>query len=231
MDRRLRGAIREGIGTRNERFVNFDWASVRRLAGAPRHPPTAACYAGRVTSSAGRAATYADLVALPEGVLGQIIDGELHALPRPSLRHTRAASTLAGQLDSSFDRGLDGPGGWVFLFEPELHLGNDVVVPDVAGWRRERLPEIPDAPWLELAPDWACEVLSPSSVAIDRVRKLRLYARERVGWYWIIEPIAHTLEVYRLGDDGAYVVDATFDGAEPIRARPFEAISLTLDRL
>jgi Uma2 family endonuclease len=175
-------------------------------------------------------ATYEDLLALPENVVGQIIDGELIALPRPALRHARVATTLSAQLDGPFDRGTGGPGGWLFLIEPELHFGADVVVPDLAAWRRERLAEVPDAPWLELAPDWVCEVLSPSTASLDRVKKMRVYARERVGWYWILDPAARTLEVFRLGEEGSYVVDAAFDGAALVRARPFDASELEIAR-
>ncbi|NUO48107.1 MAG: Uma2 family endonuclease [Polyangiaceae bacterium] len=175
-------------------------------------------------------ATYEDLLALPENVVGQIIDGELIALPRPALRHARVATTVSTQLGHAFDRGADGPGGWLFLIEPELRFGADVVVPDLAAWRRERLDEVPDAPWLELAPDWVCEVLSPSTASLDRVKKMRVYARERITWYWILDPIARTLEVFRLGEDGSYVVDAAFDGTASVRARPFDAIELELTR-
>jgi Uma2 family endonuclease len=178
-----------------------------------------------MASSVPKEATYADLEALPEDVVGQIIDGELIALPRPALKHQRLASALAGQLDGPFDRGAGGPGGWLFLYEPELHFARNVVVPDLAGWRRERLPEVPDEPWLTLAPDWVCEIVSPSSVSVDRVKKLRLYAHERVEWYWIVEPIAKTLEVLRLVGE-TYMVDATFDAEDVIAARPFEAIEL-----
>lgn len=173
-------------------------------------------------------ATYEDLLALPENVVGQIIDGELIALHRPALRHARIATTLCGQLDGPFDRGKGGPGGWLFLIEPELHFGADVVVPDLAAWRRERLAEVPDAPWLELAPDWVCEVLSPSTASLDRVKKLCVYARERVAWYWIVDPAARTCEVFRLGDSGSYIVGAAYDGAGPLRARPFDAIEIEI---
>jgi Uma2 family endonuclease len=175
-------------------------------------------------------ATYEDLLALPENVVGQIIDGELIALPRPALRHARVATTVSEQLGGPFDRGAGGPGGWLFLIEPELHFGKDVVVPDVAAWRRERLAEVPDAPWLELAPDWVCEVLSPSTASLDRVKKMRVYARERVALYWIVDPVALTLEVFRLGEGDSYVVDAAFDGTGPIRARPFDAIEIAIER-
>src|SRR6187200_1309348 len=105
---------------------------------------------------------YAELAALPSHLVGQIIDGVLHTQPRPALRHAQAASVLGEELGPPFKRGRGGPGGWIILDEPELHLGRNILVPDLAGWRRERMPEVPDAAWFELAPDWACEVISPS---------------------------------------------------------------------
>ncbi|MCL2777658.1 MAG: Uma2 family endonuclease, partial [Polyangiaceae bacterium] len=99
-------------------------------------------------------ATYADLEALPPNMVGEILHGVLYAFPRPASRHARATSILGGELIAPFDRGKGGPGGWILLDEPELHFGADVLVPDIAGWRRERMPEMPDAPWFALAPDW-----------------------------------------------------------------------------
>lgn len=177
-----------------------------------------------------REATYADLEALPEGVTGQIVDGALYTHARPSLAHARASSMLGVELGGPFDRGRGGPGGWWILDEPELHLGRDVVVPDLAGWRRERLPAMPDAAHLELAPDWLCEVLSPSTVALDRVKKLALYLRERVGHVWFVDPAARTLEI--LSHDGArYTLTASFEGEGAVRAPPFDAVELELGTL
>lgn len=119
-------------------------------------------------------ATYSDLLALPPNVVGQLIDGVVHAHPRPATPHALASSALGEELGPPFKRGRGGPGGWILLDEPELHLGEDVVVPDLAGWRRERLPEVKDVPALTLAPDWICEVLSPSTAGIDRVEKMEI---------------------------------------------------------
>jgi Uma2 family endonuclease len=175
-------------------------------------------------------ATYADLEALPPHVTGQLIDGELVALPRPALAHATAATTLSGELVPPFQRGRGGPGGWIFWFEPELHLGAEVLVPDLAGWRRERVPEVPAAAFMTLAPDWVCEVVSPASASVDRIRKPRIYAREGVGHYWVIDPLARTLEVLRL-DGLTYRIEAAFEGDDPVRAAPFEAIELDLSAL
>jgi len=128
-----------------------------------------------------RPATYADLQALPEHVVGELISGELHISPRPAAPHTVAASRLGGGLSGPFDEGRGGPGGWIILDEPELHFGEDVLVPDLAGWRRERMPRPPRAAAFTLAPDWVCEVLSPSTAALDRGIKLPVYGREACG--------------------------------------------------
>ncbi len=172
-------------------------------------------------------ATYADIEALPDHLVGEILDGELHASPRPRLRHAVAATRLTGRLSPPFDDGLGGPGGWWILIEPELHLGEDIVVPDLAGWRRERLPEIPDAPHLELAPDWVCEILSPSTERLDRGLKLRIYAREKVPHAWLINPGTRTLEVLRLQGE-EWLIASVHSEADSVRAEPFEAVELDL---
>jgi Uma2 family endonuclease len=172
-------------------------------------------------------ATYADLEALPPHVVGEIIAGELHISPRPAGPHAMAASRLGSELMSPFDRGRDGPGGWILLFEPELHLGGDVLVPDFAGWRRERMPQPPRTAAFTLAPDWLCEVLSPSTAMLDRAIKLPAYAREGVRYVWLVDPELRTLEVFRL--DGAYYsLLATHAGQSCVRAEPFEAFELEL---
>lgn len=128
-----------------------------------------------------RAATYEDLCRVPDHLIAEILDGELFATPRPALPHARTGSLLGVEIGGPFDQGRGGPGGWWILDEPELHLGPDIVVPDLAGWTRQRLAAIPNAAFMTLPPDWACEVLSPSTERIDRQRKLRIYAREGVG--------------------------------------------------
>ena len=174
-----------------------------------------------------RPATYADLEALPANVVGEILRGVLYASPRPGVPHARAASTLGADLGSPFDRGRGGPGGWVILLEPELHFGDDVLVSDLAGWRRERMPELPSAAFITVAPDWVCEVLSRSTVAIDRSEKLPIYAREQVTHVWFVDPLARTLEILRLEGDG-YRIVATLSGDAVVRAEPFDAIELEL---
>lgn len=181
-----------------------------------------------MANPAKRAAGYEDLLALPDHVVGEIVGGELHVSPRPAPRHAAAASALGEELGPPFKRGRGGPGGWWILDEPELHLGADIVVPDLAGWRRERMPEMPvELAYFTVVPDWACEVLSPSTAALDRGRKLPIYARERVTHVWIVDAEACTLEVLRLDGDTYRIVQvATRD--DRVRAEPFEAIELDL---
>jgi Uma2 family endonuclease len=173
-----------------------------------------------------RPATYADIKALPDNQIGEIVDGELIVSPRPTYKHARATSVLGGVLGGPFDFGRGGPGGWLILDEPELHLGSDVLVPDLAGWRRERAPK-EDVPFFTMSPDWACEVLSPSTAALDRLRKKHIYARENVRHVWLIDPGARLLEVYRL-ESGHWVEVGTFGGEERVRAEPFDAIEIAL---
>ena len=180
-----------------------------------------------MTAPARKRANYDDLLALPAHVIGEILGGQLSALPRPKARHAAAASTLGEELGPPFRRGRGGPGGWLFLDEPELHLGEDIVVPDLAGWRRERMPELADVAFLELSPDWICEVLSPSTARADRVTKRRIYARESVRHYWIVDPDAKTLEVGRL-DEGSYRIVLSASEDDKIRAEPFDAIEIDL---
>lgn len=182
-----------------------------------------------MTTPARKRATYADVEALPANRVGQLIDGELIALPRPSAEHSLAISALGSDLGAPFGRGRGGPGGWWFLFEPELHLGADVLVPDLAAWRRERLPS-PTGPFLAVAPDWICEALSPSTARVDRVEKLRVYAREGVEHVWLLDPAARTLEV--LARDGQqWRLLGTWADDERVRAPPFDVLELELAAL
>jgi Uma2 family endonuclease len=174
-----------------------------------------------------RPASYEDILALPDHVVGEIVDGELHVSPRPASPHATASSALGEELGPPFKRGRGGPGGWVILDEPELHLDRDVLVPDLAGWRRERMPETPQVAYFVLAPDWACEVLSPSTAMLDRTKKLVVYARELVAHVWIVDPLAQTLEVLRLDGD-SYRIVLVAAAADRVRAEPFDAIELDL---
>lgn len=170
---------------------------------------------------------------VPDTKVAEIIDGELIVTPRPASPHTHAVSVLGMDVGGAFHRDPSdpaGPGGWWILLEPELHCGDDVLVPDWAGWRRERMPTLESVPFFTLAPDWVCEVVSPSTGRIDRTRKMRIYAREGVATLWIVDPIAHTLEAYRLDGD-RWIVAAVHGGLDRVRAEPFDAIELALERL
>jgi len=177
------------------------------------------------------AATYADLEALPERYIGEIIDGTLYAQARPASPHTKAASQIGARLLVAFDgpTGVAGgpPGGWCILDEPELHFGADVLVPDIAGWRRQRMVTVPDAAWFELAPDWLCEVASPSTEHLDRGPKLDRYHRVEVRHVWLVEPQARRIEVLRRSEEGWLLV-ATHLGDEPACIEPFAAVPLLL---
>jgi Uma2 family endonuclease len=181
-------------------------------------------------ATAKKPATYADLAALPSHLVGEIIEGELVASPRPAFDHAITSSALGGALVGPFQFGRGGPGGWWIVDEPELHLGKDVLVPDLAGWRRTRMPRPPRAPFLTLAPDWVCEVLSPSTAAVDRVRKKHIYAREKVEYVWLLDPVAQTLEVHRL-QEGRWVECGAFSGDARVRVEPFEDVELELATL
>jgi Uma2 family endonuclease len=176
-------------------------------------------------------ATYDDLREVPEHFVAEMFDGELYASPRPALPHTRAASLLGGLLMDPFDRGRNGPGGWLILDEPELHFGNDVLVPDIAAWRRTRLPALPPDAYLTLAPDWVCEVLSPSTEAIDRGPKLRIYAREGVRHAWLLDPLRRSLEALELDGRSRWRQIGRLEGGANVRAVPFEAVELELREL
>jgi hypothetical protein len=174
-----------------------------------------------------RAATYDDLVRLPENLVAEIVGGELHASPRPAPRHAVAHAGLTGLLHPAFDTGHSGPGGWWILAEPELHLGPDVLVPDLAGWRRERMPRVPDTAYFPLAPDWVCEILSPSTASLDRAKKLGIYAREGVAHAWLMDPVTCTLEVLRL-EAGHWTIVVTHADKAIVRIEPFDAIEFEL---
>jgi Uma2 family endonuclease len=177
-----------------------------------------------------RPATYDDLLKVPDHLVGEIVGGELYATPRPAPQHADASSGLGGVLRAPFDRGRGGPGGWRILDEPELHLGRDILVSDLAGWRRQRLPLLPDEAYFTLAPDWICEVLSPSTAALDRVRKLAVYAREQVAHAWLVDPLARTLEVLRL-ESGRWAIVATFEDTSLVRVEPFDQLEWSLTDL
>jgi len=183
-----------------------------------------------MTDTAEKNTAYADLLDLPEHLVGEILNGRLHTHPRPAPKHAIAYSGLGGNLWNPFQHGSGGPGGWWIIDEPELHLTADILVPDLAGWRRQRMPELPQTAWFELSPDWVCEILSPATARTDRVIKMPLYAREGVQHLWLVDPDLKTLEVYQLKESHWTLLDSLKDD-DPVRQPPFDAIEFSLGSL
>ena len=178
--------------------------------------------------------TYKDIEALPPGVRGEIIGGRLVALPRPAPPHSNATSGLCARLHLAFQVGDGGPGGWWIQFEPELSLDVDPdfdpVVPDIAGWRLETMPDLPGTSQYPIVPDWVCEVLSPSTAESDRAEKMPFYARAGVGHLWLVDPVLTTLEAYRR-DGVRWLWLGTWHGDVTVRPEPFDTIELALGPL
>ena len=173
---------------------------------------------------------YAELEALPSNMVGQIISGALYAHPRPTRRHGRAAGGLNFAINGPFQFKQGGPGGWVFIPEHELHLGQHVVVPDISGWKTDRYPIAETTSYSVVPPDWLCEILSPSTARLDRFQKLPIYAGHSVHHCWYVDPIEKTLEVFIL-DQGTYKIGPTFTDSAPVTAPPFEAHTFALSLL
>ena len=175
-------------------------------------------------------ATYQDVLDAPEHRVAEIVDGTLYTHPRPAMPHALASSYLGDELVSPFGKGRGGPGGWWIIDEPELHLGEDILVPDLAGWRRERMAELPETAYVTLAPDWVCEVLSASTRRLDLHGKRPIYAREAVPYLWLVDPVDRTLEAFEL-HDGQWLLIASAKDDDPISIRPFDAITFSLGDL
>ena len=175
-------------------------------------------------------ATYQDVLDAPPHMVAEIVDGSLYTHPRPAPRHAIASSVLGNSIGSPFHLGHGGPGGWWIVDEPELHLGEDILVPDIAGWRRERMPEIPTTAYFALAPDWVCEVLSPSTRRLDLGGKRAIYAREGVGYLWLVDPDVQSLEAFESRGTEWALIDTLFDDAS-VSLPPFEEISFNLGDL
>jgi Uma2 family endonuclease len=176
-------------------------------------------------------ATYDDLRAVPSHLVAEIVGGALRTHPRPAPRHAHASSRLGAKLNRTFDEGDGGPGGWWILDEPELHFtSGDIVVPDIAGWRIERMPELPRTAHFDVVPDWVCEVLSPSTAAEDRADKMPAYAEAGVRFAWLIDPLLRTLEAFELEGE-RWFLRGTYRDAARVRAAPFDAVELALDAL
>ncbi len=175
-------------------------------------------------------ATYQDVLDAPPHRVAEIIEGTLHTNPRPATPHALASSVLGRRVGSAYHDKIGGPGGWWIIFEPELHLGKDILVPDLAGWRRERMPEYPDTAYFSLAPDWVCEVLSPSTRRLDLHGKRPIYAREGVPHLWLVDPADRALEGFELRG-GEWVLIASAKDDDPVCIHPFDAVTFSLGDL
>jgi Uma2 family endonuclease len=175
-------------------------------------------------------ATYADLEAVPESLVGEIIGGQLVTHPRPSRRHATTLLALALEVANPFQKGLGGPGGWIFADEPELHLGEEVLVPDLAAWRTRRLVAHAETSYFSTAPDWICEILSASTETRDRTVKMRLYAEFGVPYLWLVDPRQQLLEAFELRG-GRWVVMGGWTGQGEVSAAPLDAVPFPLERL
>ena len=187
---------------------------------APRH----------VAPAGRRRATYQDVLDAPAHRVAEVVDGTLHTHPRPAMPHALASSSLGTDLSNPFQFGRGGPGGWWIIDEPELHLGEDILVPDLAGWRRERMPDYPDTAYVTLAPDWVCEVLSASTRKLDLHGKRPVYAREGVEYLWFVDPTDRTLEAFEL-HEGRWALIASAKDDDPVGIRPFDAVAFSLGDL
>lgn len=175
---------------------------------------------------------WAQLEALPKHLKGEIIDGQLYVQPRPRPRHARGIGYLGHYLGGAFDYDEDGPGGWWIVPQPGIELPRaPEVSPDLAGWRRENLPELPPPgePFRPV-PDWACEVLSPSNALYDQKTKAPFYASVGVPWLWLVDTRSRTIEVRRWFDS-KWIVEGVFSEEREARMPPFEAIAVPLHRL
>jgi Uma2 family endonuclease len=177
-----------------------------------------------------RNATYADIEALPPHVTGEIIHGSLYTQPRATFVHNAAANSLSDEITGPFQKGKGGPGGWVFATEQEVQFGEHLLVPDISGWKRDRLKTLPRDNWVTVRPDWVCEVASPSTMLRDRHFKRDIFATFSVPYYWMVDPKTRSLEVYELLQ-GKWTLFATYSGSMDVSAPPFDAISFQLETL
>lgn len=185
-----------------------------------------------MSEPARKKAAYEDLYDVPDNMIGEIIDGELIVTPRPSRRHTLAASRLSAGLISFYDFGRGGgPGGWIIIVEPEIQLGKHTMVPDLAGWKVERFPIKEDHNWISVVPDWICEILSPWTAGLDKAEKMPIYARHEVAHAWLLDPGHKTLDVYKLKSGGWYLAESYGERNRIVRAEPFSELVIDLTEI
>jgi len=184
-----------------------------------------------MSEPAKKKATYDDLCRVPENMTGEIINGELIVTPRPSTEHSLASSCLGAELIPPYYHGRGGgPGGWVILDEPEGRFGENILVPDLAGWRKDRFSRPKTTNYISVTPDWVCEVLSPSTARIDKMEKMPIYARHGVLYLWLVDPVGKTLDVFKL-KGGEWMVAGLYVGDAVVRAEPFQEIEIDLSVL
>jgi Uma2 family endonuclease len=175
-------------------------------------------------------AIYQDIIDLPENMVGEIINGYLETHPRPAPKHAVASSSIGAELVAPFQKGRGGPGGWWIIDEPECHLDPHVLVPDLAGWRKQKMPALPETAWFEMAPDWICEILSPSTTRLDRIVKMPIYAGLGVTHLWLIDPLLQTLEAYQL-QDSHWLLIGSYSDDQAIAIAPFDEHTFSLSDL
>ncbi len=173
---------------------------------------------------------YEAFLNLPENIVGEILNGELHTQPRPAPKHALAASYLGGDLVGPYGKGRGGPGGWWIIDEPEIHLGQDILVPDLAGWQKARMPRLPETAFFSLPPDWVCEVMSRQTARKDRITKMPLYAGYGVQYIWLVDPLIKTLEAYRL-ENQYWKLIGTFAESDRASVEPFGETAIDLSLL
>ncbi|MBF0474802.1 MAG: Uma2 family endonuclease [Deltaproteobacteria bacterium] len=184
-----------------------------------------------MSEPAKKKATYEDLYGVPENMTGEIIYGELTVTPRPSTKHILTTSALNAKIIPPYYFGDGGgPGGWIILIGPEIALVENILVPDLAGWKRDRFPKRQEHNWIDVVPDWVCEVLSPSTALRDRTKKMAIYAEYGVGYLWFIDPVHMTVDIFRL-ESSRWVPLGVFGGNEKVRLEPFQQIEIDLGHL
>jgi Uma2 family endonuclease len=174
--------------------------------------------------------TYEDLCNVPDDMTGEIIDGELSLTPMPSKQQIHTGTKLANAVVAAYHFGTKGPGGWIILDEPDLAFGEDILVPELAGWKEDRFIVSWEHHWISVAPDWVCEIISPETAQRDRTQKMPIYERNGVSYVWLIDPAEKSLEIFRL-ESGKWGAPTLYTGNDKVRAEPFEQTEINLGDL